>query len=184
MISPVCREIMTTAETLRSEARMLSRIMRLETELLQIEMIDCFPRPEKLACWRDVLDAISIHLSIRSFGIRYTTQHTGTFLCAKLLYSRIKQLAIVQMVLIVMRQRIAVFPYDVALWIDLHHDTATILLPEREQPGSIWMDAVVREVSILQKLSMSPWAIRKVPLMYLIVISRQPLPHMHLSQLY
>lgn len=56
---------------------------------------------------------------------------------------RVEDCAIVEIMLVVVRKRIAIFGDDGTRWIYLHHDSATVFLPEGEEAWGVRVDAIV-----------------------------------------
>lgn len=67
------------------------------------------------------------------------------------------------MVLVVVGVGVGVFADDLALGVNLHHDSAAVLLPHREEVGRVWVDAIVGEVTIGEDPGVSTSTLRESP---------------------
>jgi hypothetical protein len=79
-----------------------------------------------------MLDAVGIHFAVWRFAFGDATKDAGSLFWFETFDGRIQKLAVSEMVLIMVCKRVAVLSHDVSLWINLHHDTAAVFLPQRE----------------------------------------------------
>jgi hypothetical protein len=81
------------------------------------------------------------------------------------LQRRVEELAIVEMMLVMVGERIAILLNHVARWVDLHHHTAAVFLPHGEETRAVGVDAIVSQVSVGKEASMAARTIGKIPSM-------------------